>query len=140
MNVGFYSFYRLEFSQIYILNIKIKDKLPANNIYIYSENTGKQRINKREALNKIIDDYNQKIIDCIVFENIKALGSDFYMRSKILKILIENNINFIFLEENIVSTSLIKKEKIEMMIFMADTLKEEHDRRSKIGNNIKKYR
>lgn len=140
MNVGFYSFYRLEFSQIYILNIKIKDKLPANNIYIYSENTEKQRINKREALNKIIDDYNQKIIDCIVFENLKALGNDFYMRSKILKILIENNINFIFLEENIVSTSLIKKEKIEMMIFMADTLKEEHDRGSKIGNNIKKYR
>lgn len=140
MNVGFYSFYRLEFSQIYILNIKIKDKLPANNIYIYSENTTKQRINKREALNKIIDDYNQKIIDCIVFENLKALGSDFYMRSKILKILIENNINFIFLEENIVSTSSVKKEKIEMMIFMANRLKEEHDRRSKIGNNIKKYR
>lgn len=140
MNVGFYSFYRLEFSQIYILNIKIKDKLPANNIYIYSENTTKQRINKREALNKIIDDYNQKIIDCIVFENLKELGSDFYMRSKILKILIENNINFIFLEENIVSTSLVKKEKIEMMIFMANRLKEEHDRRSKIGNNIKKYR
>lgn len=54
MNVGIYSFSRLECNQINILSIKIKDKLLVNNIYLYLENTTKQRISKREAFIELL--------------------------------------------------------------------------------------
>lgn len=137
MNVGIYSFSRLECNQVNILSIKIKDKLLVNNIYLYLENTTKQRISKREALYRIIKDYEQGIIDAIVFEDFKSLGSDLYIRGKILKLLLENNISFFFIKEDFESTSIIGKEQIKIMIFTATKFKEENDRRSVMGNIIK---
>ena len=137
MNVGIYSFSRLECNQVNILSIKIKDKLLVNNIYLYLENTTKQRISKREALYRIIKDYEQGIIDAIVFEDFKALGSDLYIRGKILKLLLENNISFFFIKEDIESTSIIGKEQIKIMIFTSTKFIEENDRRSVMENIIK---
>lgn len=135
MNVGVYSFENMTDDQIEALSVKIRDRLlVVENIYIYSENTQKQRLSKRDGLKKIIQDYEQKKIAAIVFEGTNSLGADDYIKGKVLEILMEKEIKFLILKENIESTSAIGKQMIQILISLGERLKEMNDKRSKNGN------
>src|SRR5574344_1606733 len=101
MNFGLYSFKTLELNKIKELERKIMDNFPnANKICIYSENTNKQRLCKRDGLEKMLTDYTQKKIDFIAFENIEALGTELYIATEVIEKLNDSNVNFIILDRN----------------------------------------
>lgn len=70
MNIGLYSFERLEIKKLEEISNKIKTIYWGENvnIYIYSENTVKQRIKERQALYQMIEDYEKGKIEVIIFE------------------------------------------------------------------------
>lgn len=139
MNIGLYSFQRLEMKKLENLNNEIKVKCLGfkTNIYIYSENTVKQRIKERQALHQMIQDYESGKIEVIYFENRDALGSDLYTRSEILKMLLKKNINFEIIEDSISSTSATGKLMLNMSLIFAESAKKDNDKRSIMGNRIK---
>lgn len=138
MNIGLYSFKMFEAQMVEIANIKIKYKLlKVSNVYLYSENTTKQRINKRDGFYKMLQDYLQGKIDIIVFENMQSLGSDIYIRGELLKLLLKLHIDFFLIEEDILSTSCIGTEVLNIIIYMIAKSKKENDKRSKMGNIIR---
>lgn len=137
MNIGLYSFNTIEVKQVEKLkNDIIQGFLCVDNIYLYSENTTKQRIQCRQAFRKIIEDYKNKKIDWIVFEDYNTMSQDYYTRGLMLKELLENKCNFEFLKENINSQS--NKIITELQIHMSNYLKESNDERSRRGNKIAK--
>lgn len=139
MNIGLYSFERLEIKKLEGISNKIKTIYWGENvnIYIYSENTVKQRIKERQALYQMIEDYEKGKIEVIIFENNQAFGSDLYTRSEILKMLLKKNIKFEIIEDSIVSTSIVGKKMLNMSLYFADYAKKDNDERSIMGNIIK---
>lgn len=139
MNIGLYSFERLEIKKLEEISNKIKTIYWGENvnIYIYSENTVKQRIKERQALQQMIEDYEKGKIEVIVFEDSQALGSDLFTRSKILKTLLIKDINFRIIEDSIDSTSGIGKLKLNTLLIFAQYAKEDNDKRSIMGNIVK---
>lgn len=139
MNIGLYSFQRLEIKKLEGISNKIKTSYWGENvkIYIYSENTVKQRIEDRQALHQMIEDYENGKIELIVFEDNQAMGSDLYIRSKILRMLLIKNINFRIIEDSIESTSSIDRLKLDTLLMFAQYAKEDNDKRSIMGNIVK---
>ena len=139
MNVGLYSFERLEVKKLEGISNKIKNYYfgAKVNIYIYSENTVKQRLKERQALYQMIEDYEKGKIEVIVFENNEALGSDSYTRSEIIKLLQKKDIRFIIVENSIDSTSADGKIKLSFSVSLAEYAKKNNDERSIMGNIIK---
>ncbi len=139
MNIGLYSFERLEIKKLEEISNKIKTIYWGENvnIYIYSENTVKQRIKERQALYQMIEDYEKGKIEVIIFENNQAFGSDLYTRSEILKMLLKKNIKFEIIEDSIVSTSIVGKKMLNMSLYFAEYAKKDNDERSIMGNIIK---
>ena len=139
MNIGLYSFERLEIKKLEGISNKIKTIYWGENvnIYIYSENTVKQRIKERQALYQMIEDYEKGKIEVIIFENNEALGSDSYTRSEIIKLLQKKDIRFTIVENSIDSTSADGKIKLSILVSLAEYAKKDNDERSIMGNIIK---
>ncbi len=76
MHVGLYSFKRMKLAEAKLLGCDIKRLLEVDDILLYLENTNKERIIERKALEMMLDDYDKHKIQLIVFEDMKALGSD----------------------------------------------------------------
>ena len=58
MNIGIYNFKTLKLSEIN--KIIFETDLNIDEVYIYSENTAKERIEHRKGLEKIINDYKKR--------------------------------------------------------------------------------
>lgn len=137
MNIGLYSFNTMEAKQVEKLsNDIIQGFIWVDNIYLYSENTTKQRIQCRQAFKKIIEDHKKQKIDWIVFEDFNTMSQDYYTRGLMLKELLNNNCNFDFLKENTSSQS--NRIILETQIHMSNYIKESNDERSRMGNKIAK--
>lgn len=138
MNIGLYSFKTMNVNEINKLSEKLNDKfIYTKNIYIYSENTSKQKLSKRIGLEKIIKDYEKKKISLIAVKSINSFGSDAYINSEILMMLKEKEISFFIIDEDIESKSDVARKKIDIINFIEKTAKEENDKRSRIGKIIK---
>lgn len=138
MNIGLYSFKTMNVNEINKLSEKLNDKfIYTKNIYIYSENTSKQKLSKRIGLEKIIKDYEKKKISLIAVKSINSFGSDLYINSEILMMLKEKEISFFIIDEDMESKSDVARKKIDTINFIEKTAKEENDKRSRIGKIIK---
>ena len=91
MNIALYSFNRLEVDLVDNLSKKIKSTFKnIDKIYLYTENTLKERLSQRTGLNELLNDYKKEKIDMIVFQSITAIGTDDYIQSLILNKLDRN--------------------------------------------------
>lgn len=137
MNVALYSFKRLEANLVVTLNNKIREKFKSvDKIYIYTENTLKERMSQRLALKELLKDYENKKINIIVFESIEAIGTDDYIQSVILNKLMKNNIDFYLMDIDVDSKLEESKMLISIKIFMGETIRNENIKRSKTVNNL----
>lgn len=138
MNVGLYSFKTLELSKVENLKNQIYSVIGRKcEIYIYSENNRQERLSKRGGLRKILEDYEASKIECIIFEDRMALGTDEYTTYRILKILLDKNVNFTSLNDRFNSSSL-GRSQIKLIGFFENYAKEYSDKRSKTIQKIKK--
>lgn len=121
MNVGIYSFETLEVQKINMIDSQVKKRFKdVEKVYVYSENTLKQEISQRVGLRKMLKDYKNKKISIIVLENMKALGTEFYLQSMILKKLMKNNNKFYILDIGVDSTSKDGIEFINTLISIGE--------------------
>ena len=126
LRVGLYNYSILDVKSINRIYKRIEDTISISNIYPYFENTTNAlNIDKRKTFERLIADYDISYIDVIVFENIFALGKSETIQANLLKLLIEKNIHFIFLDENIDSRDESGKLLIEMKIVMLQSYQEE---------------
>ena len=119
MNIGLYSFKNMELIKTSNFISKLNKFFNLDNIFLYSENTSRE------------------IINIIVFEDIKSLGSDNYVRSQIYKILLSGNYEFYFLNENLSSSRRQDRMFLKYIIDFEEVLKTRMDKRSKIGQHLK---
>lgn len=131
MNIGLYSFDTIEFNKL--KNIIQKMPFQFDNLYLYTENSDKERIRKRDGFNRIIEDYKSKKIDKIVFEDGLSLGSSQYIRSQIFKRLLYSNCEYHCIDEAEVNDA----DYIRMFIHMEEHSKKIADKRSRIGQEFK---
>ncbi len=137
MNVGLYSFKNIELIKTSNFISKLNKFLNLDNIFLYSENTSREKMNQRFGFKKLLEDYDAKIIDIIVFEDTKSLGSDNYIRSQIYKILLSGDYEFYFLNENLSSSEKQDRIFLKYIIDFEESLKTRMDKRSKIGQYLK---
>jgi len=133
MNIGLYSFQNPELIETSKLIKELKNMFIIDNIYMYSENTNKERIEYRDGLKRLIEDYRNKKIDIIAFKDLNSLGSNRYIRGKILQTLLEGNYDFSFI--NLPYTSLCTSGRvcIELIIKISQEDKIRADKRSEMG-------
>lgn len=137
MKVGLYSFKTMEFSKIENLRNHIFRMFGRKcEIYIYSENTRKEKLAKRDGLRKILEDYRNSKIDMIVFENREALGTDEYNSYRILKILSDEKVKFTSLTEGLNYTTEGKLQ-MELIGLFENYAKKCSDERSRMGQKFK---
>ncbi len=134
MNVGLYSLKNMTAMEIGKLSRIIQKIFPINDIYVYSENTPKQRISRREGLKKIIQDYNKEKVDLIVFEKLSSLGSDACIKGEALELLMKEKVKFFVIQENIDSTLEIGKQQIKMLTLIGEQQKEMNEQRNRTSN------
>lgn len=137
MNIGLYSFKNMELIKTSNFISKLNKFFNLDNIFLYSENTSREKMNQRFGFKKLLEDYDAKIINIIVFEDIKSLGSDNYVRSQIYKILLSGNYEFYFLNENLSSSRRQDRMFLKYIIDFEEVLKTRMDKRSKIGQHLK---
>lgn len=139
MNIALYSFNRLEVDLVDNLSKKIKSTLKnIDKIYLYTENTLKERLSQRTGLNELLNDYKKEKIDMIVFQSITAIGTDDYIQSLILNKLMKSNIHFYLIDLEMDSESEKAKMFMQTKIFMGKAIRKENMRRSKIANDMLK--
>ena len=92
MNIGIYNFKTLKLSEIN--KIIFETDLNVDEVYIYTENTSKERIEHRKGLEKIINDYKNGIIDIIVFEKSSSLGSCDFIKAQVIREFIKNECRY----------------------------------------------
>lgn len=137
MNVGLYSFETFEVCKIENLKKFIYEIMGRKcGIYIYSENTRKERLSKRDGLRKMLEDYRNSKIDIIFFEDRKALGSDDYTSFRVLKVLSDEKVNYTSLSDGIKYT-LEGKMQMELLAAYENYIKKYADERSRIGQKLK---
>ena len=137
MNVGLYSFETFEVSKVENLKILIHQLIRRKcGIYIYSENTNKERLSKRDGLRKMLEDYRNSKIDIIFFEDREALGSDEYTSYRILKILSDEKVNYTSLKDGL-NNSSYGKLQMELIAFFENYAKKYSDERSRMGQKFK---
>lgn len=100
MNVGLYSLKTMELKENSILITDIRFIPGVEQIFLYSENTEKEKRAKRVVFRKMLEDYKKRKIELIVFKNLAAIGKDKYERCQILKELLLNDYKFCTIEEN----------------------------------------
>lgn len=100
MNVGLYSLNTMELKEISNIITDTRFTLGVKKIFLYSENTKKEKMSKRFVFRKMLEDYEKGKIELIVFKNLKSIGKDKYIRSQILKELLLKDYKFCTLEEN----------------------------------------
>lgn len=143
LNVGLYNYKILDVESINSIYKRIEDTISISNVYPYFENTTNfLKIDERKAFERLLGDYDISYIDIIVFKNILALGKSETIQVNFLKLLLEKNIHFIFLDENIDSRDESGKLFIEMKIIMLQSYLEELrktlESRKKFKNQNKK--
>lgn len=143
LNVGLYNYKILDVESINSIYKRIEDTISISNVYPYFENTTNfLKIDERKAFERLLGDYDISYIDMIVFKNILALGKSETIQVNFLKLLLEKNIHFIFLDENIDSRDESGKLFIEMKIIMLQSYLEELrktlESRKKFKNQNKK--
>lgn len=143
LNVGLYNYKILDVESINRIYKRIEDTISISNVYPYFENTTNfLKIDERKAFERLLGDYDISYIDIIVFKNILALGKSETIQVNFLKLLLEKNIHFIFLDENIDSRDESGKLFIEMKIIMLQSYLEELrktlESRKKFKNKNKK--
>ena len=137
MNVGLYSFETFEVSKVENLKNYIYKLMRRKcGIYIYSENTRKERLSKRDGLRKMLEDYRNSKIDMIFFEDRKALGNDDYTSFRVLKILSDEKVNYSSLTDGINYTSEGKMQ-MEFLTAFEHYIKMNADERSRRGQIYK---
>lgn len=137
MNVGLYSFETLELNKAENLKKLIYEMIGHKcKIYIYSENTRKQRLSKRDGLRKMLEDYRESKINIIFFEDRNALGSDEYTSYRVLKILSDEKVNYTSLNDGLNCTSEGKLQ-MELIAFFENYAKKYSDERSRMGQKFK---
>lgn len=137
MNVGLYSFKTFEFSKIeYLKKIIYQIMGRKCGIYIYSENTRKERLSKRDGLRKMLEDYRESKINIIFFEDREALGSDEYTSYRVLKILSDEKVNYTSLKDGLNNTSYGKLQ-MELIGVFENYAKKASDERSRRGQMFK---
>jgi len=137
MNVGLYSFETFELSKVENLKKLIYEIMGRKcGIYIYSENTRKERLSKRDGLRKMLEDYRNSKIDIIFFENRKSLGSDEYTSYRVLKILSDENVKYASLTDGL-NCTLEGKIQMELIGFFENYAKKCSDERSRMGQEFK---
>lgn len=137
MNVGIYSFQTMELIQINKLIKKINERLKIDKIYLYSENTHKERYCKREGFKKMLEDYQNKKIDIIAVESLESFGKDGNVKLQILKELQERRYKLIFINESI-ALEFMQELFIDITIKFLESCKQLGDERSKIGAEFSK--
>lgn len=134
MNIGIYNFKTMKLNKIIrmvkLLNFNTED------VFIYSENKNKEQIKHRKGLINIIDDYKSGIIDIIVFDSFKSLGTNDYINCEVLKVLLDNNCRFFCVYDK--DFNYRNKSFILTMIQIKEKMKEDADERSKRGQIEKK--
>ena len=105
-------------------------------IYIYSENTRKERLSKRDGLRKMLEDYRNLKIKIIFFEDRKALGMDEYTTYRVLKILSDEKVNYTSLKDGLNNTSYGKLQ-MELIGVFENYAKKASDERSRRGQKFK---
>ncbi len=126
LRVGLYNYKILDVESINRIYKRIEDTISISNVYPYFENTTNfLKIDERKAFERLLGDYDISYIDIIVFKNILALGKSETIQVNLLKILLEKNIHFIFLDEKIDSREESGKLFIEMKIIMLQSYLEE---------------
>ena len=94
-------------------------------------------MSQRFGFKKLLEDYDSNVIDIIVFEDIKSLGSDNYIRSQIYKALLSGNYEFYLLNQNLSSSKRQDRIFLKYIIDHEETLKNRMNERSKMGQYIK---
>ena len=92
MNIGIYNFKTLKLSEIN--KIIFETDLNIDEVFIYTENTTKERIEQRKGLEKIIEDYKKGAIDVIVFEKSSSLGTSDFTKSLVIKEFMKNKCRY----------------------------------------------
>ena len=143
LNVGLYNYKILDVESINSIYKRIEDTISISNVYPYFENTTNfLKIDERKAFERLLGDYDISYIDMIVFKNILALGKSETIQVNFFFFLLEKNIHFIFLDENIDSRDESGKLFIEMKIIMLQSYLEELrktlESRKKFKNQNKK--
>jgi len=137
MKVGLYSFKTMEFSKIERLKNLIHDLMRRKcEIYIYSENTRKERLSKRDGLRKMLEDYRNSKINIIFFEDREALGSDAYTSFQVLKVLSDEKVKYVSLTDGFQYTSE-GEFQLEVNSAFENYIKRKSDERSRMGQIIK---
>lgn len=132
MDVAFYSFKRIEVGQVHKIGLKIKEENPfTDKIYIYTENTNKQRISCRQGFRQMVEDYKKSKFDVIIFESFKSMSEDEYTRGLMLKELMKQNIKFYFLDKHLTSNSEVDKSILLIQVYIAESIKKSNNQRSK---------
>lgn len=137
MKVGLYSFERMELAQINKLLKKINERLRVDKIYLYSENTCKERYSQREGFKKMLEDYQNKKIDIIAVENLNSFGKDGNVKLQILKELQARRNKLIFITEP-VALEFMEELFIDITINYLESCKQLGDERSKVGARFSK--
>lgn len=137
MNVGLYSFKTIELIQTSSLIKLINNMFNADNIFLYSENTAKEKMSQRFGFNKLLEDYKLKEIDIIVFEDMKSLGNDSYVKSRIYKTLLSLDCEFYFLKEHLGFSKDYNKKIFNTIINYEEIVKAKMDERSRVGQLYK---
>ena len=137
MNIGLYSFKNMELIKTSNLIGKLNRIFYLDDILLYSENTSREKMSQRFGFKKLLEDYDSNVIDIIVFEDIKSLGSDNYIRSQIYKALLSGNYEFYLLNQNLSSSKRQDRIFLKYIIDHEETLKNRMNERSKMGQYIK---
>lgn len=143
LRVGLYNYKILDVESINRIYKRIEDTISISNVYPYFENTTNfLKIDERKAFERLLGDYDISYIDIILFKNIFALGKSETIQVNLLKLLLEKNIHFIFLDEKIDSRDESGKLFIEMKIIILQSYLEELrktlESRKKFKNQNKK--
>ena len=126
LSVGLYNYKILDVKSINRIYKRIEDIISISNVYPYFENTTNVlKIDERMTFKRLLEDYDISHIDIIVFENILSLGKSETVQVNLLKLLLEKNIHFIFLDGNIDSRDESGKLFIERKIVMLQSYLEE---------------
>lgn len=138
MNVGVYSFKRVELREATECVRQIINPGLVDNIFIYSENTNKERMSQREAFKKVLDDYEKRKIELIVFKDLDSIGQSTYVRALIFRELINRKCKYCSVKENIHNFNIGGRLFTTALIKQALDEKKYGDERSKIGQEIKR--
>lgn len=101
MNIAIYSFKRIELREINQCVRKLGYIEYLSNVYIYSENTKKERMSERQAFKDLLDDYEEKNIELVILKDLESVGQSNYIRALIFRELINRKCKFCCIKENI---------------------------------------